>query len=209
MFSSKSFTVAVVSSCAILTSGCAPSDTSSRGSENNEPTGITAGVSRTHGARALERLRLADSVSQSPRFVALRARQNRIMLRGQLALAVIEGPLPPGVEAVIRLGQSDQLHRYIVVSSQSLNDDLLARARVKALSYEVTHEEDTTAVTITMQGGMSEFRSRKLGTWIAATERPDATISPRNDVTLYVRESLPGAATLHVSGFGLARVVRW
>ena len=85
-----------------------------------------------------------------PRYKELQERQERILARGTLTVALADNSLPPGVVGNAYIGQSGRLARYAVFGAAGFDDDVYGRVMSAALEYEMSHEEDTSPVTLTV-----------------------------------------------------------
>lgn len=83
-----------------------------------------------------------DAILSRPSFIERMAVQERISKRGPLEFAVINGPLPVGVVAEIRLGQSAPHERYAIVSAPRFDDEVMLNALGAASVFESAHEDD-------------------------------------------------------------------
>lgn len=149
----------------------------------------------------------AEALRSDSRVIELMARNKRVSQRAPLAFAIVDHPLPPGIVAVVHLGQPGALSRYAVVSATAFDDNVYLRARLNAFAYEMAHEDDNSPVTITIHSDKTvEVSSQKYG---KSTEGKNE----RGAVADLHRKSGPmlnarmNASVQDIPGYGLARVV--
>jgi|GEM_PF-3217257 len=151
---------------------------------------------------------VAEALRADPRVIELMERHKRVSQREPLAFAIVDRPLPPGVLAVVHLGQVGSLHRYAVVSAAAFDDNVYLSARLNAFVYEMAHEDDNSPVTITIKSDNTvEVSSQKYGNLTQGKNERGAVAGPhrKSGPMLSARMNAP---VQDIPGHGPARVVR-
>lgn len=81
-----------------------------------------------------------------------------------LAVAVSVGPLPLAVRAIARIGAPPPVSRYMLVSAEHFDDEVLDRGHGIMFGYEMKHPDDDGEVAITIyEDGRFRRESASLG----------------------------------------------
>lgn len=137
-----------------------------------------------------------------------RSRELLASLPGPLAVAILDGPLAPGVLAEVRIGAPPPFPRYMVAPKARFDDEVLDRAQGIAMGYAIHHPDDDGPVSITLYDDARFVRvSESLGRFEGVQEFR-VCYRDRSLRSSEILREASAAEPIELPGIGVARVVR-